>query len=147
MSPEGRRLRVVADTNVLFSALAFPKDTPPSNVVALARARRIDLYASPFILEELEQTLRRKAAWTAGPIQVLRKMFKPFLLVVEPKRHVDIIKRIEADNRILECALEAHADVLVTGNMKDIRPLGSFRGIAIFTPREFLDTYFPKPTR
>ncbi len=147
MNPEGRRLRVVADTNVLFSALAFPKDTAPSNVLALARARTIELYASVFILEELEQALRRKAAWKEGPTQALRKMFKPFLLIVEPRVRVEVIKRIEADNRILECAIEAHADVLVTGNMKDLRPLGTFHGIAILTPREFLDTYFPKPTR
>jgi len=55
-----------------------------------------------------------------------------------------VITRLEADNRILECAVDAHANVLITGNMKDIRPLGTFRGIEILTPREFLARYFPK---
>lgn len=48
----------------------------------------------------------------------------------------------DADNRILECAIEAQADVLITGNFKHIRPLDSFRGITILSPREFLDRYF-----
>ena len=40
----------------------------------------------------------------------------------------------QTDNRILECALEAVADVLVTGNLKHIRPLAFFEGIDILTP-------------
>ena len=56
---------------------------------------------------------------------------------------VSAISSKESDNRILECALDAQADVLVTGDMRDIRPLNSFRGIEILTPREFLDKHFP----
>ena len=63
--------------------------------------------------------------------------------VVEPDCRVSLIQAKESDNRILECALEAKVDVIVTGNMKHIRPLGSIQGIAILTPREFLDKYFP----
>ena len=143
MRPEGRTLRVVADTNVLFSALAFPAGSPPSTVLSLAQAGTIELYVSPFILTELEHTLRGKASWDEEPLRDLTKQLKSFLCVVEPQIRLNVIKRIEADNRILECAVSANADVLVTGNMKDIRPLGSFQGIAILTPREFLNTYFP----
>jgi predicted nucleic acid-binding protein len=57
---------------------------------------------------------------------------------------VSIITSKESDNRILECALDAKAEVLVTGDLRDIRPLNTFRGIEILTPREFLDKHFPR---
>ena len=143
MSQENRRLRIVIDTNVLFSALALPKDSPPARVVELARTNRVELFFSAFILDELEKNLMKKAGWDAERVLVLRKRFKSFAAVVEPGRTVDVIKSTPADNRILECALEAAADALVTGNMKDIRPLKAFEGVEILTPREFLVKHFP----
>ena len=62
--------------------------------------------------------------------------------VVDPKFKISVIERDETDNRILECAIEAKAEVLVTGNLKHIRPLASFHDIEILTPREFLTEYF-----
>jgi predicted nucleic acid-binding protein len=62
--------------------------------------------------------------------------------IVEPTTKVSVIEQDETYNRILECAVEAKADVLVTGNLRHIRPLGSFQGIEILTPREFLSRYF-----
>lgn len=121
MNPEAKRLRIVFDTNVLFSAVAFAKDNPPLKILELVREGRIAAVISPFILEEL------------------RRHF----FLIKPKLHLSVIERVEADNRILECAVEAGVDVLVTGNMKDIRPLGTFRGIEILTPREFLEKNFP----
>jgi predicted nucleic acid-binding protein len=55
-----------------------------------------------------------------------------------PKRILDAIKRCGLDNRILECAPDVKADVLISGDMKDLRPLGVFQGASILTPREFL---------
>ncbi len=145
MPPGSRPPRIVADTNVLFSALAFPKDTPPAQVLALARQGQIRLVGSPFILSELEQALRATTGWDEDRLVRLRKQLNAFLSVVVPRRRIHVIQRVEADNRILECAAEAKVDALVTGNMKDLRPLGLFRGIPILTPREFLDRYFPQP--
>lgn len=144
MKAESNLLRVVADTNVLFSAVALPKRSPPAAVFELARSGRISLFVSSFILSELERNLTRKAGWDEKMILVLRKDLMAIAVFVETTSFVDVVKKTEADNRILECALDAEADVLVTGNMKDIRPLGAFRGIDILTPREFLDRHFPQ---
>lgn len=62
-----------------------------------------------------------------------------FATLVQPSMQVAAVARNDADNRILECALEAQADMLVTGNMRDLRRLGHFQGIRIATPREFLE--------
>lgn len=142
MSPEGERLRVVADTNVLFSTLAFPADSPPAKVLRLILDDRVHAFTSPFIVDELERALRERAGWDTERLSILRRRLKPVLTVIAPTVRLHVIRRIEADNRILECAAEANVDVLITGNMRDLHPLGSFRGIEILTPREFLDKYF-----
>ena len=142
MRPGGKRLRVVLDTNVLFSALAFPAESPPSRVLRLIVEGRVDAFHSQFILDELEETLRAKAGWGDEELRALRRRLKPLFTLVVPHSRVAVVTRIEADNRILECAVDAQADVLITGNLKDIRPLGLFRGVEIVTPREFLTRYF-----
>ena len=144
MTPEGNLLQVVVDTNVLFSALAFPAQSPPAKVFRLLVDGKIHAWCSPFILAELEHTLRAKADWDEEQLRRLRQRLKPVFTWLVPISHVSVMTRLEADNRILECAVDAHANVLITGNMKDIRPLGTFRGIEILTPREFLTRYFPK---
>lgn len=144
MSPGNKILRVVIDTNVLFSATALPKDSPPTLILNLARAGKLTVLASPFILTELENNLTRKAGWDKERVQALKKKLRGFITIIEPSTHLDTIKRVPADNRILECALDAKADALITGNMKDLRPLGDFRGISILTPREFLDKHFER---
>jgi uncharacterized protein len=133
------RLRLVLDTNVLFSATAFGRDSPPAGILSLARRGAVRTFVSGFILDELERNLLRKAGWERTRVRSLRRELRGFLSVIEPSARVDAIRRNEADNRILECAVAAGADVLVTGDRRDIRPLGTFAGILILTPREFLD--------
>ena len=144
MKAESKPLRVVFDTNVLCSALAFPAVSPPSQAFRLLVDGKVAGFSSPFILHELEQTLQTKARWDDERLRALRRRLKPLMTQITPTSHLSVIKRIDADNRILECAIDAHADVLITGNMKDIRPLGTFRGVQILTPREFLVRHFPR---
>ena len=135
-------MRVVLDTNVLFSAVALGKDSPPLKVMGLAREGRIEAVVSPFILAELENALAQKAGWNHHNILDLRQKLKPILTLIEPRTHLKIIRRKDADNRTLECAVDAQAKVLVTGDKQDLRPLGHFGNVEILSPREFLDKYF-----
>ena len=43
--------------------------------------------------------------------------------------------------RILECALAARADYLITGDKRHLQPLKHFRGISILSPRTFLNLF------
>jgi predicted nucleic acid-binding protein len=52
---------------------------------------------------------------------------------------VNAVKEDPDDNRILECALAAGADAVVSGNNRLLR-LTACEGIAILTPREFFST-------
>jgi predicted nucleic acid-binding protein len=49
-----------------------------------------------------------------------------------------VIAHDDPDNRILECAVEAGAEAVITGD-HDLRQLGTFRDIRILSPRHFLE--------
>ncbi len=59
---------------------------------------------------------------------------------VEPKLKLDIINEDAEDNKILECSLEAGADIIVSGD-KHLLNLGKFRKTKILTPREFFGSF------
>ena len=132
-------MRVVLDTNVFVSALLF--GGKPSRIVELAKDGRIELFVSPFILAEFEDKLKSKFGYTARGAHEAGADIEVIAQVVRPRDKIHAIERKDSDNRILECAVEAGAQALVTGNMRDIRPLGSFQGIEILTPSEFLEKY------
>jgi len=76
-------------------------------------------------------------------IQDVLTLLRNRATIIAPHTHLDVIKGKDSDNRILECAVDAKADVLVTGNFQDLLPLREFQGIAILKPRDFLARYFP----
>jgi len=58
-------------------------------------------------------------------------------LMVAPARRVNIIQEDPADNMFLECALEAQADYIVSGD-RHLKQVGSFAGIPVLSPRGYL---------
>ena len=141
LSEPRKKLRVVLDSNVLISALGFQKTT--RIIWDLVEEGQFDLFVSTFILSELERGLVERVGFSPERAQEITAEVESVGIVEFPNHRISAIKDDDSDNAILECALEAKADVIVTGNMKHVRPLGSFRGISILTPREFLDKYFP----
>jgi putative PIN family toxin of toxin-antitoxin system len=130
---------VVLDTNVLISSLAFQGET--QKIWDLAKRKRFHLFTSSFILSELNRNLLRLGL-SVDEAAVLLEEARHIASIVEATTKLNVIKQDETDNRILECAVEARADVLVTGNLRHIRPVASYQGIEIPTPREFLARYF-----
>ena len=72
----------------------------------------------------------------------MKRMFYESLAVnskkVEPKLKLHVVNEDAEDNKILECALAAGADIIVSGD-KHLLKLGKFRKTRIITPREFFD--------
>lgn len=128
--------RVVVDTNVLLSSFLTPG--PPRQILNRVRDGQDLLCLSPSILQEYLVVLRR-----AGVTRSLLESFVVLLedptrvVVVFPTRTVDIIRADPTDNIFLECALEARADSIVSGD-RHLRRVGSFGGIPILSPREYL---------
>lgn len=124
------------DTNVVVSGLNFPGNE--RLVLELALRGRFELCLSPFILEEVAGVLSRKFGWAEDRVRRARRSLEKAATVLEPRRMPDVIEANEADNRILECAIEASADYLITGDRRHLLPLGQHRDVRIVNAPRFL---------
>lgn len=131
-------MRVVLDTNVLISALAFP-GSKPDQILSRIRRGEIDLFISSFILSELDRVLLEKFRLTKKEAQDRVNAVSSIAHHVEPTERIQVVTAKDDDNRILECAIEAQADFLVTGDKEHLLPLGSLRDTRIISPSEFVN--------
>ena len=122
-------MRVVLDTNVIVSGLNFPGNE--RLILELALRGRFELYLSPFILGEAAGVLGRKFDWTEERSSQALRALGGAATVIEPRRLPEVIEGGHADNRILECAVEASADYLVTGDRRHLLPLEEHQGAKI----------------
>jgi uncharacterized protein len=129
-------MRVVLDTNIIVSGLNFTGKE--REVLDLAQLGRYEIFLSFFILDEVERVLRRKFIWNEDHINEVVRMLARWAVIVKPETRVSIVKRVDADNRILECAIEAKAKYIVSGDRRDLLPLKEFQGIAIINSTRFL---------
>lgn len=130
-------LRVVFDTNVFISALISP-DSKAEEAYLLAIEGKVELYTSVAILTEIAGKLRDKFLWDDEKISAAVKHINRSAKVVRPKVKLHILEDIP-DNRILECAKEAEAHLIVTGD-KHLLGLKQFEGIGITKIADFLYT-------
>ena len=129
-------MRVVLDTNILISAFVFPGGSPEA-VYRLALEERIELVTSPFLLAEFGRVLTEKfgrdlRASTEAVAQVVG-----ISIVVEPSEAIRVIEADPEDDMVLNAALEARAEVIVSGD-RHLLQLRSWRGIVIEKASDFL---------
>lgn len=127
-------LRVVADTNIYISAFNF--GGVADRIVQEAQEDAFALFVSPAILNEVQDVLIRKFKWSELYADEVVRNILGFAQLVNPRQRLNVIKADPADNRILECAVSAEADLIVTGD-KLLQQLRSFRGIVIVSPSQF----------
>ncbi|MCY4365245.1 MAG: putative toxin-antitoxin system toxin component, PIN family [Chloroflexi bacterium] len=129
-------MRVVLDTNVIVSGLNFPGNE--RLVLELALRGRFELFLSWFILGEVSGVLTRKFGWDQEQVVRAVSALQNAATIVEPPRLAEVIGGGHADNRILECAVEASADYVVTGDRRHLLPLGEHWGTRILNAPRFL---------
>jgi putative PIN family toxin of toxin-antitoxin system len=127
--------RVVADTNVLVSALEF--GGKPKQLLDLATDGQVDLAISEAIIAEMLRVLRDKFHRTPEWLVESERQVRVIARLVEPTERLRVIGADPTDDRILECAVAAGAEVIVSGDTH-LLSLGSFRGIQIQRVGEFL---------
>jgi len=128
-------LRVVLDTNVLVSGLAYPGGVP-GRIVAAWRQGALEVALSRYILDEFARVLPRlpRARMTPAEARDLADSFMFLADVVEPEGRQDQNLRDSADQPVLLTLLTAKADCLITGD-KDLLALAS--QYPILTPAQF----------
>jgi uncharacterized protein len=128
--------RVVADTNVLVSAIQF--GGKPKQLLELAADGHVDLALSEAILDETLRVLRDKFHRTPEELRESDKQLRVVGRIVTPTERIDAIDADPSDDRILECAVAADAEIIVSGD-RHLLSLRRFRGIPIQRVGDFLD--------
>lgn len=129
-------MRIVADTNVLVSALIFPGG-PPEGVYRLVLEERLGLVTSRSLLVELGRVLTEKFGWQPDRAEEAVEQVVRLAEIVDPHEQLDVIAADPADDRVLEAAAEGGVDSIVSGD-RHLLELGEWRGISIQSPAEFL---------
>jgi putative PIN family toxin of toxin-antitoxin system len=132
---------VVLDTNVILSAFLSPRGTP-AQVLKRWEAEEFELATSPTLRAELFRTLeypKVKKSLKASKEEIQNTLRRLALVPLdnEPTSKVDVVKRDSDDNRVLECAEDAGAQYIVTGD-EDLLELQEYNGIQILSPAAFL---------
>src|SRR5262245_28359784 len=131
-------LRVVLDTDVYVSAFTFPRGVPWP-VWRHALHWRYQLLVSPAIVREVARVLREDFHWGEMRLRRRLRLLVRIGEMVTPQTTLHVITNDPDDNRILECAVEGQAHLIVSGD-RDLRRLKVYQGIPIVTPIDFLRT-------
>lgn len=133
-------LRLVVDTNIVVSAALKP-DGLQRTVLLLAITKPARLYVTKAILIEYGDVLSRpEFQIRKGLRQQLLDLIRKHAYLVAPARTVQVTSDPE-DNIFLECADAAHADYLLTGNVRHFPKF--WKKTKIITSREFLSLVAP----
>jgi len=130
-------LIVVFDSGVWISALRFA-GAPLEAINSAAANQRIAI-CDGIVNEVCRISLKKFDRSRAETLRIL----EPYLdnaIYVEIAGDLHGICRDPNDDMIIECAVLANADLIVTGD-RDLLVLNSYRNIHIMTPRQYLDTY------
>jgi putative PIN family toxin of toxin-antitoxin system len=134
---EATSLRVVLDSNVLVSALAFPGGVP-YQVLQLAIRGDIAAAVSTHILTEVEEVLRGKLRVGDSAALEALALLRERCSLIDPPPSSAVPGISPDDNRVLDCALASEAQYLVTGDRAMLR-LEAFEEILVISPATFLE--------
>jgi uncharacterized protein len=135
--------RVVLDTN-LFVSSVLVKSGLPAQALQAWRERKFVLLVSPAIVAEIRHTLnydriRRKYRITDEDIGDLILLLEKNGLLVDGLADTSgVIPDAPDDERILACAIDGQADLIVSGD-RHLLDLESCADIPIITARDFLE--------
>lgn len=105
---------VVLDANIYVSALAF--GGKPKRVFQLGITRRVDVAISDPIRTEVLRTLRDKVRWSEERLTEASLLIGTATTTIVPTVTLHVVERDPDDDRVLECAVTAKAEFIVTGD-------------------------------
>ena len=127
--------RIVVDSNVIVSGFLFGGN--PARVLGSVLEGVTRCFTSLSILDEVRGVLQRpKFGLTAEQALAFVDEFHFLCHVVDPRTRLQVIADDPKDNMVLECAVAAKADVIVSGDAH-LLDLKQWESIRIVSPVEF----------
>jgi len=126
-------MKIMADTNILFSALLFPESRPAKALIFIIEQHNLIL--CDYIISELRSVVSRKRPDLLADIDVLMAKL-PYELILAPQQPNKLITDPK-DHPILNAAIIADVDIIISGDRH-------FLNLDMETPKtmsvaEFLD--------
>lgn len=131
-------MRIVLDTNVLVSAMLSGGGAPDMTLQLVLQGAATLLADSRVLAEYDEVTARPLFGFGEDERRVL---LDTLATIAEPvvARPVRLALPDPDDRLFVEVALAGGADAIVTGNVKHFVPRRGRLGMAVLTPRQFVD--------
>ena len=130
---------IVLDTNCLLMIL--PSSSPYHKVWEDILERRISLCVSTDIVMEYEEIISRKINSQIAQLIVATILNTPLLKMVSPTFFYHLIKADPDDNKFVDCAICAGAELIVTNDTHfNILKTIKFPKVDIMTLQEFSKT-------
>jgi uncharacterized protein len=135
-------MRIVIDTNLLVSGVISAG--LPRQLLDAAKAGEFELYTSEVLLAELLDVIARGkfAARLAQagltPLAIVEDL-RALAVVVSPTTVAHVVLTDRDDDHVLAAALTGTADLIASGDKRDLLPLGSYQGIPIITAKQALE--------
>jgi putative PIN family toxin of toxin-antitoxin system len=114
-APGTERLKAVLDTNIYIAAFAYPEGRNAA-VWNAAVGGRYELVVSPAIIRETAKVLRRDFAWRGDRVQKAIRVIAQTARIIIPHSVLNVVTADPDDNRILECAVDGEADIIVSND-------------------------------
>lgn len=132
-------MRFVIDTNLLVSAVI--SNGLPRQLLDAARAGDFELCTSEVLLAELLDVIGRgqfanRLAQAEQTPQGIVGDLRRLAIVVTPTHVPRVVPTDPDDDHVLAAALAGAADLIASGDGRDLLPLVSYEGIPIVTARE-----------
>ena len=133
-------IRAVIDTNVFVSSFFGGN---PKKIIDLWKDEAIVLCLSKDVLDEYADVLQRVGLKDEREMEELLSLFaRGFNILFTTKtQEIKVVEDDPEDDKFIECAVALKAEVIITGD-KALKKVGSYMGIRILTPEEFLKRYY-----
>ena len=135
-------MRIVADTNVVLSALLW-RGTPYRLFQAIRQHKQGQIFTSAFLIAELAEVLTRPSPVKrlAAIGRTARGVLADYVAVIElvtPDLVPRVVMADADDDHVIAAAVAAQAEVIVSGD-RHLLELGTHQGIRILTPAQALE--------
>jgi uncharacterized protein len=130
-------LKAVFDSNVVASA-SFWRGAPFQCLTAWTQGRCAAVVSPPLVAEYHETIAALRADYPGKDLVPWADVLTESAELVFPVERATGATPDPEDEMVLECALAAEADCIVSGDKRHLLALKEFRGIPIVSPADFL---------
>lgn len=131
---EEGKLKVVFDTNIWISSTLW-NESLANKILRKLIETDAEIYTSLEIIEEYKKVLKRDFYYSDEEIDRFVNYILSFSIVLKPSERIFVIQDDPDDNKIIELAVEAKADYIISYD-NHLLKIGKFRDILIIRPWE-----------